>query len=931
MGLAQSNLGSMVGKMSLEYFYTAPTKDERNRAMAWQFFVQLGIWSTQSVISSVIPTIPWSVVKQYLAVQSSKLGPKPKSTVAPWGPESLRDALEGFLQLEEDRRLPTVLLRRPSEYTASSIAPSVLEPATAVGAGGVSAPPSRHGSLSSVEQWWRANPDSEGHWRRWIDTEDLRNSDGRRSGVYNMIPSFRRSGQRPSNRVTGTAELENGRWTWTGVLPAPDAGGNEVPPGTPDGIYSGTESGSSGSDAHIVPADRMPLGWILAGHGLRGEGAGGGTIPVVPARIPPQIVGDNVAESFAGGVQVPTVQGASTGSLTSSVHSPGAMVLDAWTRGIPTPVEPARNEEQIAMISRKLDYAKKGMQFLLPVGVHLALPAYMRRAIETHTWAGTDMGKDHNNAHLSWMVQEAGRYARRMVKDNVNLMFSSPDVSPDGSTHISNAMAMGSFLPADHDRGSLHAWTDSAIEDALTRNMYYKTLNAALRSQKVFISCTTDLLSKTHRNKISNKKARKVATCAADNTGPEHLKACIPSDSTTTTSSQGEKVCYLYRWSDRHMAPAHHIEDPWGHDKLSTFDLAPADIIISSYLASSQSLLGSEPSSHLGDAATLAWGPDASFATDPTTPGMFTLPVCDTPYNWNGQTAGYSISDDTNPYSARKSLPCYCGPLGNETRAVWAAMRLDVSARRKEYLENLCPRQIDAKLDSELERFVAKCRLGVKALGLGGGHWAVLEPLCEVVIRELERRGVRGIGDLEQGVEEVMLCKILRKGKKCAGVKDTPISEAWREAGVVGEEVPEEKRVVGMEEVRRKTHREMVIPGRRMAAASHGARGREEMALSDVPETVVEAGVERKKDAQFPTTNHPFPFSSSSTAQKKNHGPTPPPLPGSATHTASTSTSTSTSSKSTKTRPGGSGGGGGAVTVRVRGRKKKEEVAIDVM
>jgi hypothetical protein len=339
---------------------------------------------------------------------------------------------------------------------------------------------------------------------------------------------------------------------------------------------------------------------------------------------------------------------------------------------------------------------------------------------------------------------------------------------------------MGSFLPA--DRGSLHAWTDSAVEDTLTRNMYYKTLNAALRSQKHYISCTPELLEKRDKNKLVDKHSKAVKTCLADNTGSEHLRACIPSLSAGPDSGPTpERVCYLYRWNDRGGAPAHHNEEPWGLGKLSDMEISTEDIIRSSVLANRHGFGSDQGLEVLRDTALLAWGPTAEFISDPSTPGMFSLPVCNTPYNWNGQTNGYTIHDDTNPWSARKSMPCYCGSLGNETQQVWSAMRLDISKMKGEYLRMLCPRQIGKKIKSPLERWIARCRLGIRKKGIV--HLIGKELLCDVVISQLKKRGITEIGQLSEEESTGLICKIRQTAEaKCKRFRKTPIANVWQEA-----------------------------------------------------------------------------------------------------------------------------------------------------
>jgi len=361
-----------------------------------------------------------------------------------------------------------------------------------------------------------------------------------------------------------------------------------------------------------------------------------------------------------------------------------------------------------------------------------------------------------------------------------------------GETHISNALSMGSYLPV--DKGTLANWTDATIEDSVTKNMYYKTLDSALRSQKHWIQCTTHLLRKQHINSILHKKVKEVPVCVADNTGPEHLRTCIPVASGPEEGK--EMVCYMYRWADRGLATAHHIEDPWGWQKYQAFDLSVQDITTSSFLTrlyrlypDSTSTPSEDPGFPLLNTRTIAFGPGSQFVTDPGNPGMFSIPVCVSPYNWNGHTNGYSVLDDVNVNSAKKSLPCYCGPLGAETSAIWSALRLDVSGKRKEYLTHLCPRQIAAKMTNPLERYIAKCRLGIKKIG--ALHYEKKDHLCDVVLYELVKHGIQDIHQLTDQQVVVAMCKI-KQGwhkrldpkwtKKCGKFIKTPVSNMWDEA-----------------------------------------------------------------------------------------------------------------------------------------------------
>lgn len=337
-----------------------------------------------------------------------------------------------------------------------------------------------------------------------------------------------------------------------------------------------------------------------------------------------------------------------------------------------------------------------------------------------------------------------------------------------------DAMAMGSFLPA--DRESLGKWTDSTVESALTKNLFLRTLNMSWKTQRIFIMCTGDFVNKKHPNTLKNDKGRKVAYSDHDNSGPQHLKAHV-----------GDEVCYMYRWNDRGFWPGHHVEDPYGWDTFrgEPWNLKVSDIITSSVLASRRPASDLEM---LASSSRLAIGPNAEFIADPTTPGMFNLPVCHTHWNWNGPTEGVSIfKTDLNAFSGHKIMPCYCGPLGADTKSIWEQLRLDTSGARRHYLLDSCPRQISAKIDNPLERYVAYCRLGIHRK-LGVRKWGE-DKFCDVVIAELEKHGVKDVQS-DMNDEQILgfLCKIERSKvhPDCWRFRKTPMDKVWEEAQALG-------------------------------------------------------------------------------------------------------------------------------------------------
>jgi hypothetical protein len=304
MVASQMNVASMVNQMGLDFFYTSPTKSERERAQIWQLFVSISIWGAQTVVNSLIPTIPWTALKEYTVYLMSKtfrrefdstgrLEHLTGDSFETWRTEVMNNAMRDALSIEaECRHLGSSSRPIPSEYVRQQI-------------GGTGA--------AALQDWWSITDRPRSRWSRWVNERNTPN-----------VPTIR-------------GPMEN--------LDVQDQ-------------------------------------WRLE------------------------------AES------------ATTDFL-----------MDVWTRGLEArggmkqyPLAPAgfRN------MTKKLDATGSVINFLFPLAVNFAMPMYMRDVIDRHTWQGADIGHDRNVANLQWVVQEAGRYARRLVKDNVNLIFSSTDVGSNG-------------------------------------------------------------------------------------------------------------------------------------------------------------------------------------------------------------------------------------------------------------------------------------------------------------------------------------------------------------------------------------------------------------------------------------------------------------------------------------------------------------------
>jgi len=225
----------------------------------------------------------------------------------------------------------------------------------------------------------------------------------------------------------------------------------------------------------------------------------------------------------------------------------------------------------------------------------------------------------------------------------------------------------------------------------------------------------------------------------------------------------------------------HHNEEPFGWKELAgpPWDINVQDIITSSFFSKIEKKVNAQ----LGDnsADFINSGPEGKNALNPSAPGVFTIPVCLAPKNWNTQTDGYWIGNDINPHASIKALPCYCGDLGEDTRQVWQDMGLMQSGAQRTYTHANCPNQFKKRLSDWLERYVARCTMNIRKTKTGriksGKH-----ALCDLVKHELQRTGVQTVTELDKEVRDAFECKIKhKKSKKCDQYYGTPISSVWDE------------------------------------------------------------------------------------------------------------------------------------------------------
>ncbi|KAG0644002.1 hypothetical protein HOY80DRAFT_997285 [Tuber brumale] len=390
------------------------------------------------------------------------------------------------------------------------------------------------------------------------------------------------------------------------------------------------------------------------------------------------------------------------------------------------------------------------------------------------SWEANDPSKEHNEMNLNYVIQQSSALARKGLKETANRVFGAPNPGSEGDSDIADLMATGSLLP---------------VSDGLiTKTAISRTINAALKSQKIYVSCTQDLL----RFESKNSPGVQVQDCELDNSGPQNLKACI-----------GGAVCYIYRWNDRPLIMGHHNEEPFGLDQIAQppWDIDVQDIIVSSFL----SKIYNKENSQLGDdnASFINSSPNADTALNTFAAGVFTVPVCLAPKNWNTQTKDYWIGNDIDPYAPVKALPCYCGDLGEDTSKIWHDTGLMYSGAQRTYTHTNCPNQFKKRLPDWLERYVAMCSLRIHKAQVGGKIKTGKHRLCDIVERELKGTGIQTITQLDKEVRYALKCKIKRKKSKgCKKYYRTPISSVWTETQpVILKRVEEELRQKGQSTV----------------------------------------------------------------------------------------------------------------------------------
>ncbi|KAI5851429.1 hypothetical protein DFP73DRAFT_537127 [Morchella snyderi] len=799
MQAAQGNVGLMAGRMSYVFFWFQHSADELQRIAAFNQLSEISLWAAQSALNAVMPLIPWGSMKDWVFAKISEKQGRPISN---------EPGIVDMFPTPADEEISEIQLTR---YTVNNgylpDAPYTLR-----------VPPRFGGPLwwnpdgVSLANWWYNNGKLDGRlnkqefYGKWEWNAMARHDPAKAAEVgdveyqHGWFPDFRARWN-----VHGFTEAASHAWSdfkdlcagtaygWRrfvhGIWPSAEA--RKIQEGELDGYgQADVQTVTRKTWAENQDGERDWMARVAAGENIpederrqqpEGRPQPGQLSYITHLRAkdklnPPTKLGEGDRIASWG----PTTEREALGRF-EGWDSYDEYRLEQIAKTWPIPDEPEKiwikeSSDETKIPNRTLGFYQVA-QRTAGVG-RILFPIVTQGLVKTMVnsffskWKADDKPREINEMGMQWWIQESGRISRMALKETVNRVIRSESTKDDGSSELADILALGTYLPATD--GVLGAWTASEVETTLTKNIFYKTLNMAINTQKIFISCTSEFRSPKGRSSIPFtspnpvKDFEVVKTCAEDTTGPQHSKACI----------DNVAVCYLYRWNDRGIIMTHTVEDPFGFNDLAAdpWNLKTADIISSSFWSHVMGLKDVQLASNL---SILNDGPTVQQAADPQTPGLFTVPICLSSYNWNSPTTKDGLLDDLNVNGPRKAIPCYCGNLGKDTTSVWQAMGITGTVATKEYVKTVCPAQIGVKMRDWLERYVAYCRLGIRKGALGIVKTGK-DGMCDLVIHELESKHIISTMDLEPEQSIAFKCKIKgSKKKKCKPYAKTPISSVW--------------------------------------------------------------------------------------------------------------------------------------------------------
>lgn len=170
--------------------------------------------------------------------------------------------------------------------------------------------------------------------------------------------------------------------------------------------------------------------------------------------------------------------------------------------------------------------------------------------------------------------------------------------------------------------------------------------------------------------------------------------------------------------------------------------------------------------------------PSPDDLANPSTAGVFNVPVCISRHNWNNGIRNFNNLDKLSSLTSKKNLPCSCGFWGDETEQVWKDIGIWDS--HSYYRKELCPAQAKTHMKDPLEKYVNECRLDTRRSGLI--HKIGKDGICDVVTATLEQLRSRGFDEeLPPYVRDLIWCRVengLFRDSTCKKVPtDGPFAE----------------------------------------------------------------------------------------------------------------------------------------------------------
>lgn len=252
-----------------------------------------------------------------------------------------------------------------------------------------------------------------------------------------------------------------------------------------------------------------------------------------------------------------------------------------------------------------------------------------------------------------------------------------------------------------------------------------------------------------------------------------------------------ELACYMYKWSTRGTASRHYNERPFGSDKWEQewgvspkVSMPPAPPVKSvTNMEKFKDIVTSSVKSHLAglDDTSLLVNmesrPSPDELANPSTAGVFTIPVCISRHNWNNGIRDFNNLDKLSPLTSKKNLPCSCGYWGDETEKVWKDIGIWNNSPSY-YRMELCPAQRRTRMEDPLEKYVNECRLDTRKSGLT--RKTGKDGMCDLVVATLEELRSQGFDEeLPSDLRDQIWCRVRNGLFPDSACKKIPIDKPF--------------------------------------------------------------------------------------------------------------------------------------------------------